>query len=59
MKFLYSVYLFVAGGFVYQMIEMAWRSRTHWSMFILGCACFLSVYPWGVGACGGRFISIG
>ena len=30
MKFLYSVYLFVAGGFVYQMIEMAWRSRTHW-----------------------------
>lgn len=43
MKFLYSVYLFVAGGFVYQMIEMAWRSRTHWSMFILGGACFLSV----------------
>lgn len=31
------------GGFVYQMIEMAWRSRTHWSMFILGGACFLSV----------------
>ena len=29
--------------FVYQMIEMAWRSRTHWSMFILGGACFLSV----------------
>ena len=43
MKFLYSVYLFVAGGFVYQMIEMAWSSRTHWSMFILGGACFLSV----------------
>ncbi len=43
MKILYSVYLFLAGGFVYQMIEMAWRARTHWSMFILGGLCFLSV----------------
>lgn len=26
----------VIGGFVYVLIELAWRGHTHWTMFVLG-----------------------
>lgn len=28
------------GGFGYNLIEILWRGHTHWSMFLLGGACF-------------------
>lgn len=35
--------LFVIGGLLYISIELLWRGRTHWTMFIVGGFCFLSV----------------
>lgn len=29
-------FLFDAGGVLYVMIELAWRSWSHWTMFVLG-----------------------
>lgn len=34
------VSLFVLGGLAYNLIELAWRGYTHWSMFFLGGTCF-------------------
>ena len=34
-------FLFVAGGLIYQLIEIAYRGHSHWSMFLLGGVCFL------------------
>ena len=28
------------GGLGYNLIELMWRGRTHWSMFLVGGACF-------------------
>lgn len=33
--------LFITGGRLYTWIEILWRGYTHWSMFILGGACFV------------------
>ena len=33
--------LFLIGGRIYTWIELLWRGRTHWSMFILGGLCFV------------------
>lgn len=33
--------LFFVGGRVYTWIELLWRGRTHWTMFILGGICFV------------------
>lgn len=33
--------LFVLGGLIYCGIEMSWRGRTHWTMFIVGGLCFI------------------
>lgn len=33
--------LFLIGGRVYTWIELLWRGYTHWTMFILGGACFV------------------
>lgn len=33
--------LFLIGGRLYTWIELLWRSRTHWTMFILGGLCFV------------------
>ncbi len=30
----------VIGGLGYNLIELLWRGRTHWSMFLVGGACF-------------------
>lgn len=35
--------LFAIGGLLYILIELLWRGRTHWTMFIVGGLCFLSV----------------
>lgn len=35
--------LFVIGGFLYMLIELMWRGRTHWTMFIVGGICFVLV----------------
>ncbi|MBQ3124198.1 MAG: hypothetical protein IJC09_02085 [Clostridia bacterium] len=35
--------LFGLGGVMYLIIELLWRGSSHWSMFILGGACFLVV----------------
>ena len=33
--------LFLAGGRLYTWIELLWRGRTHWTMFLLGGLCFV------------------
>lgn len=44
--------LWVIGGFIYFLIEIMWRGYSHWTMFVLGGACFLmlgsinNVFPW-------------
>lgn len=34
-------FLFLVGGMLYTWIEILWRGWTHWTMFILGGACFV------------------
>lgn len=40
------------GGAVYVLLELAWRGRSHWTMFVLGGLCFIGlglineVLPW-------------
>lgn len=36
-----EVILFLIGGRLYTWIELLWRGRTHWTMFILGGLCFV------------------
>lgn len=44
--------LAAAGGLLYLLIELAWRGRSHWTMFLLGGLCFLAlglineILPW-------------
>lgn len=44
--------LAAAGGMLYVVLELAWRSRSHWTMFLLGGICFVilglinEVLPW-------------
>lgn len=44
--------LFDVGGVLYILIELLWRWKSHWSMFLLGGACFVclglinEVLPW-------------
>lgn len=35
--------LFLIGGLVYVLIELAYRGYSHWSMFILGGICFIAI----------------
>lgn len=32
--------LFLIGGFGYVLVELLWRGRSHWSMFLVGGLCF-------------------
>lgn len=34
---------FCIGGGLYNLIEMAWRGRSHWSMFLVGGTCFHAI----------------
>ena len=44
--------LLATGGLLYIILEMAWRGRSHWTMFLLGGICFVAlglineVLPW-------------
>ena len=46
------LFLFNAGGLLYILIELIWRGRSHWTMFLLGGICFVflglinEVLPW-------------
>lgn len=52
MKALRSLVLIGIGGLLYVMIELAFRGRTHWTMFIVGGLCFWmiglinEIIPW-------------
>ena len=48
-----EILLFLIGGRLYTWIELLWRGRTHWTMFILGGVCFVimgllneHIFPW-------------
>lgn len=47
--------LWLIGGRTYTWIELLWRGYTHWTMFILGGACFVNmgllnehIFPWNL-----------
>lgn len=42
-KILEYLIIFVIGGGVYCLIELAYRAHTHWTMFILGGLCLILV----------------
>lgn len=35
--------LFALGGGAYTALELLWRGRSHWTMFLLGGGCFLAI----------------
>lgn len=35
-----AVGTFLVGGLGYVLLELLWRGRSHWSMFLVGGACF-------------------
>ena len=37
------VALLATGGLLYIILEMAWRGRSHWTMFLLGGTCFVAL----------------
>lgn len=44
MKKLYKyVALLLVGGGIYVLLELIWRGRSHWTMFLLGGICFVSL----------------
>jgi uncharacterized membrane protein len=43
MVFWKKTILFYLGGMIYTGIELLWRGRSHWSMFLLGGTCFLGL----------------
>ena len=53
MKKLYKyVALLLVGGGLYVLLELIWRGRSHWTMFLLGGICFIciglinEIIPW-------------
>lgn len=38
-----KIVLFAVGGGVYTSLELLWRGRSHWTMFVLGGGCFLAI----------------
>lgn len=53
MKKLYKhMILYLTGGALYVLVELIWRGRSHWTMFLLGGVCFVAlglineVIPW-------------
>lgn len=35
--------LFTIGGGIYVSLELLWRRRSHWTMFVLSGGCFLAI----------------
>ena len=54
-KFLRLTTLWLWGGFIYYVIELAWRGYSHPSMFVVGGICFLLIgginnwFSWSMG----------
>ena len=48
------MFLFAAGGLLYNLLELFYRGWTHWTMFFLGGLCFIAlgaineVIPWAM-----------
>ena len=42
-NFVKSALLFFIGGLLYYLIEVVWRGYSHWTMYCLGGACFVSI----------------
>lgn len=42
-QFLKQFFLFIIGGIIYGMIEIAFRGNTHWTMLIVGGLCFMEI----------------
>ena len=38
-----KAYLFTVGGGLYVSLELLWRRRSHWTMFLLGGGCFVAI----------------
>ena len=36
--------IFLIGSVIYSIIEILWRGRTHWTMFLTGGLCFTLIY---------------
>lgn len=55
--------LFAIGGLLYILIELLWRGRTHWTMFIVGGLCFVlvglvnEIFEWDMSLIKQMFIS--
>ena len=51
-QYLKLLFLFAVGGLLYNVLELAWRGWSHWTMFFLGGLCFVclglinEVIPW-------------
>ena len=64
MKFMRECLIAAVGGGIYVLIELAWRGRSHVSMFLLGGLCFWLIgrldhgrtVPVGVQACLGAVV---
>ena len=37
-------FVYLLGAFGYGGVELLWRGHTHWTMLLLGGACFLAIY---------------
>ena len=51
------LFVYLLGAFGYGGIELLWRGHTHWTMLLLGGACFLAIYAvtiWGRGPLWGK-----
>ena len=46
--------LMATGGLLYVVLELIWRGRSHWTMFLLGGICFVAlglineILPWSM-----------
>ena len=46
--------LMATGGLLYVVLELIWRGRSHWTMFLLGGICFMAlglineILPWSL-----------
>ena len=53
-QYLKLMFLFAAGGLLYNLLELIYRGWTHWTMFFLGGFCFIAlgaineVIPWAM-----------
>ena len=62
-KLLKYAFLLVIGGSIYYLVELFFRGYSHWTMFLLGGACFIvcgllnEVFSWDIALISQMFIS--